>query len=124
LKAGCCYLLSAITLGAAPISVFFQLAIAWSILNFGCLLLARVVLAAVRVEKNEEFPFVIMVGNIIFGAVILLLGALTSATTFDFRAVIPIILVLVAVNLLPVQISLALGYLGNRIRKSRVQSRF
>jgi hypothetical protein len=117
IKSGCCYLLSAVTLGAAPIFMFFYIAIGWSILNFTCLLLARGALAVVSLSQEEQFPFVVVFGNILFVGIMILLKMLA----FD-GAVAPlhfsVILTVVIINMLPILISAAFGCLEHRIRRS------
>jgi hypothetical protein len=94
--------------------MFFYIAIGWSILNFTCLLLARGALAAVSLSQDEEFPFVIVFGNILFVGIMILLEMLADGPITPFS----LILAVVIINILPICISAAFGCLENRIRRS------
>jgi hypothetical protein len=143
LKAACLYLLSALTLGAAPILVFMSFALILSMFHFFSLFVASGFVAFFELARAVKVTLTLIVANTLFvgGASLWVVYSFSQdlvpcsgtegwchwanghITTNGVRATAWIAFVLLAINLIPIFVSAALGCLVDRIRRSLQKNR-
>ena len=137
LKAACLYLLSALTLGAAPISLFMSFALALSIFHFFSLFVAYCFVALLELARAAKFALTLIVANTLCVGVASLWVVYTLSqnlapcsetehwchwtnghiTTNGMRVTAWTAFILLVMNLIPILVSAALGCLASRVRR-------
>jgi hypothetical protein len=145
LKGGCLYLVGmASELGAAPVSIFFWLALGWSTFHFLSLFLGCSFVALFNLGQALKFWLALVVANILFTGCVVSLwiwsikGGLEtgcsgiegkcdwvkgSITPDGVRTLAVIAVIVVVINLMPFLLGASLSRLANRIRLSLQQNR-